>query len=159
MAKTIVQDAPKRQWPELLRASLVGLGTGLAHWLLGVVLNRYVVEPSACREITDGLQCAQAPMLSSDIAGVLVAGAALVVFILLRQTRPIVIVAASLALLWGVKGFVYGLPWWGELLAFVLLYGLTYVTFGWINKATRLLGAIVLAVLLVLIARLVLLVG
>lgn len=157
MAQTIVQDEiTDRHWQPLLSATLVGLGAGLAHWLLGIVLNRYLIEPSACRDISNGLQCANAPLLSGDIAGVVVALLALLVFILIRQARPILIVASAMVLLWGIKLFVHGLSWGFELLAFVGLYGLAYLVFAWINRAVRLPVAIALAVSLVLVGRLLL---
>lgn len=131
----------------------IGVVAGLTWWVLTIIIRQYVVEPLACRDISSVATCLNAFDISGNITAVLVAAIALFVLIRFLQPRPIIIVIASLIVLWGLAGMVNGLAWYWALGWSVVLYGLAYSLFAMIARIPLLWAAITASALIVLVTR------
>ena len=154
MAKAVVDNVVVVQpWRTWARTVAIGAGTGLAFWLLTILLNRYIIEPWACRQIVNATFCVGSNAIAGNIAAVLAGVIALVVMIRLRVVLPIVITVMSAALLWDLAAWTAGLVPYEVLLWSVGLYAVSFGLFGWITRYSRLWVIISLSVLIVLIVR------
>ena len=140
-------------WVPWARVLLIGAGLGLVFWLLTLLLNRYVIEPLVCRDVTQAALCVNSASISGNIATIFTALVG--VFVLLRVgiPRPIIIGVASGALLWSLAGLSLGLFWVESLVWSIVLYAATYLLFTWIARYTNLWVVITISVLIILIIR------
>lgn len=117
-----------------LRIVYIGLFIGVIWWLVTFVLNNYVVEPSACRDLSSATICMNSYGVSGSIASILVAILGIFSLIMARQPRPIIIATSSLVVLWNLGMILDGLVWWYVLLAASFLYIATYALFALISR-------------------------
>lgn len=116
---------------------VVGLILGLLFWGLNAIIGRF----------TNSL------MVSGDIATILVATIGLIVMVTIRMARPIIIVLACGATLWGLAGLTGSFSL-GEMIAWdVILYALAYVLFSWISRFSRAVPVLISIITIVVIAR------
>lgn len=142
-----------RTWQPWLQVIAVGAGVGILQWLLTVLIGNYIVEPLACRDLTDATFCTNATPLAGTISTILVAVAGTIALVRLGVARPIILSVATGALLWDLSGWTEGLLWIEALAWSLWLYVMCYVLFAWIARYTRLWVVIVLSVLIVAIIR------
>lgn len=160
MAKVIASEnnSVARPWWEKGKIVLFGVTAGLSWWVLTTILNAYVVEPFACRDLSIAANCVNSFGTAGSIAAVLVAiGFA---YLLVRNLlpRPIIITGASLLLLWDLGAWATGLSWWGSLLWAVVLYAVVYSLFSlvarmqvlWVSGLTALFIAVAIRLILML---------
>jgi hypothetical protein len=160
MAKIVRQDQNVivKPWWGRLNIIYIGLGIGLSWWVLTSLLNRYVVEAIACRDMATAAACVDSYSIAGSIAAVLVA--VLGAFVLVRaiQPRPIVIAVATAALLWDLGGLVDGLSWFETLLWALALYALSYGLFSLVARIANIVVSLLSALAVVAIVRLLLVV-
>lgn len=153
MAKVIQNEynVVAEPWWAKGRIVLIGLGMGLTWWVLVSVLNRYVVEPLACRDLSNAAACTDSFGVAGSIAAILVA--LLGVFVLVRafQPRPIIIALSSAILLWDLGSLMNGLSWWVTLLWSLALYAVVYGLFN-LTARFRSIAVSIFVTLIVLVS-------
>lgn len=158
MAKVIVDEQAVivQPWWAKGRIEAVGALLGLSWWILTAILNQYVIEPFACRDLATAAACINSYAVSGSVATVI--AAVIGVFALVRaiQPRPIIIAVATAALLWDFAAYMTGLAWYETLLWAILIYALAYWLFSLTAQLRTLVGSIVLAVVIVLVIRILL---
>lgn len=154
MPQVIVdEEIFNRSWVAWLRTIAFGVVVGVVFWLLTLLLDRYVIEPLACRQVANAGVCLTSDALSGNIAALLAGALAILGMVRWGVVRPIVISVATVALLWDLASWTSGL-FWAEALGWTaLLYGLSYALFSWINRTTSLWLATLLATLIVVVIR------
>jgi hypothetical protein len=159
MAKLIVDDSmarPVRVSYIWWHIGIIGIGAGIAYYVLTLAIGHFVVDPLFCRSAVNLHACSNSVALAGNISAILVATTALGVLVRLRVYRPIVIVAASAITLWGLAGWTNGLSWIEVLGWSALCYGLSYVLFSWLSRYTRTVPVLISVLVIVIIARLLL---
>jgi len=158
MAKVIVDERTVvvKPWWARVRIIFTGAGLGLVWWILTVLIKNYIIEPIACRDMANAVFCVDSFGVAGNIATILVAIAGVFILIRTLQPRPIIIAVAVAALLWALGNYITGLAWYEGLLWGVLLYALAYSLFGLVARIVWLPAAIVTAILIVLIIRILL---
>jgi len=134
----------------------IGLGLGIIWWLVTSLLNRLVVEPLACQDISVPASCVNSFGISGSIAAVAVAIIGLLVLVKLLQPRPLIAAAATAALLWDLGAILTGLAWWEALLWAVFFYGVSYWVFGLVARFNSTVVSVITAIVVVLIIRILL---
>ncbi len=157
MAKVVAAEEPQvlvtPTWSTWGRVIGIGAATGLMYWVLTILLNRFVIEPIACREAA-AAACVAAPAIAGNISTVVVAALAIVAMVRFDVARPIIVAVAAAALLWGLSSWTSGL-WWLETLGWsVVLYAIAYALFGWIAREANLVLALIVTVIVVVGLRL-----
>lgn len=158
MARVIVDERTVvvKPWWARVRIVFIGASLGLIWWVLTALLRVYVVEPVACRDLSNAATCVDAYGVAGSIATIIVA--IIGVFILIRtlHPRPIVIAVAAAAVLWVLGHYVSGLAWYESVLWAVVLYAATYVLFGMIARIVWFPAAAATAIITVVAIRLLL---
>jgi len=134
----------------------IGLGMGLAWWILTAILRQYVVEPIACRDLSSAAACVNSIGVSGSIAAVFVAVAGTWLLIHYLQPRPIIISIATAVLLWDLGSILDGLSWWVVLLWALFFYTASYGLFSMVARIRWLAWALTLAAIIVVGIRLLL---
>lgn len=160
MAKVVKsqQQVVVEPWWAKIKIVYSGLGIGVVWWVLTALLNHYVIEPLACRDLSSATVCVNSFSVAGSIATVLAAIAGAYVLVRLLQPRPIIIAVAAAVLLWNLGAYLNGLSWWEALGWAVVLYGLAYVLFSLVVRVKNTLAAIILTAAILIAILLVLLV-
>lgn len=160
MAKVIESQQQVIVEPWWVRGQIIyiGLGMGLLWWILTAVLRQYIVEPIACRDLATASACVNSLSISGSIATVLVAVVGTWLLVKYLQPRPIIISAATLALLWDLGALLAGLSWWASLLWALFFYTASYGLFSMVARIRWFAWSLALAALLVVGIRLLLVV-
>ncbi len=155
MAKVIADDGTVivKPWWARVRIIFTGAFLGLLWWITTVILKNYIVEPVACRDLANAASCIGSSGVAGAIATVIIAIIGAIILVRTLQPRPIVIAIAAAALLWSLGYYITGLAWYEGLLWAVLLYALTYVLFGLVARIVSLPIAIITAIVLVVVMR------
>jgi len=158
MARVIVDQRTVvvKPWWVRVRIVFTGLGLGLVWWVFAALLQNYVIEPLACRDLSSAAACVDSLGVSGAIAAVLVALVGAFVLVRTLQPRPIIIAVGVAVLLWSLGYYITGLAWYEGLLWGVLLYALSYALFGLIARIVWLPASIVTAAVVVLVVRILL---
>ncbi len=130
-----------------------GVGLGVLWWVLTALTAAYVIEPLACRSLDFASQCLAASMIAGNIAVVAVAVVALVVFIRLRLSRPLVVVVGAAVVIWGLGGLLEGVAWLEALLWAMTAYGVTTLLFGLIARIPRFAVMLGVAIFVAVLSR------
>ncbi len=154
VAKVLVDNiVVAKPWMEWLKIVLIGVGVGIIFWLLTIMLTRYVIEPLACKDITDAARCVNASSLAGNISTILTALIAIGVLVRMRVIQPVILAVGTAALLWDLSAWTSGLYWLEAFGWTILLYGLCFGLFAWIARYSRLLLAVIISILIILIIR------
>lgn len=158
MAKVVQsqQQVIVEPWWVKGRIIYIGLSMGLLWWVLQALLQNYVVEPLACRNLESASACINAVGISGSIAAVLTAIAGVSLLIRYLQPRPIIIAAASAVLLWDLSLILNGLVWWALILWALFFYAASYSLFSMVARIRWLWATIVVAVAIVALIRILL---
>ena len=136
-----------------VRTGLLGFVAGVMTWLVLIGLRDYVLTPIFCTTATT--YCQAVPMTAVGMSLIAVHFVALVVLIRLGVIRPLLIVLAVIASLWGFQVWVGAQPWWIAMVYAGLLFGLAYSLYAWLNRMLSFPIALVVTVAVFVIARLV----
>ncbi|MDB5176823.1 MAG: rane protein of unknown function [Candidatus Saccharibacteria bacterium] len=138
---------------QLIQVAIFGVGVGAGAWILTLLIRQVILNPLLCSDATSSA-CISAPDTAGAIAAVVVAIIGVLGLVRLSIYRPLIIVLAVAICLWGLNGWVAGLPWFEGLAWSVLLYALAYVTFSWLVRPRAFLPAIIIVIVVVVLARL-----
>ena len=158
MAKVILHDRMMvvKPWWARVRIVFVGAALGLLWWVLTAILRAYVVEPLACRNLANAATCMDGYGIAGSIAAVIVAVVGTFALVKTLQPRPIVIAVATAAILWVLGYYISGLAWYEAALWGIVAYAISYVLFSLIGRMVWLPGAIITALVTVLVVRILL---
>lgn len=151
MAK-VIQDERNvvvEPWWAKGKIVLIGLAMGLVWWVLTAVLKQYVIEPTACRNLSSATACVDSFGVSGNIAMVIVAVIATFVLVRFVLHRPIIISVGSAILLWGIGSMLSGLLGYVTLLWALFLFTVSYSLFSLVARIQWLWVS--LAVMLVIV--------
>lgn len=153
MARTVVEDAQLssyslRSW---VRVLIFGAFMGLVYWLLTLAIGNWVIEPFACRNMSEAVMCVDAVPIAGKIAAVLTAAIAIAGMIRLGVIRPVLVAAGAAAVLWELASYTMGLGWLEATAWTVGLYVLAYALFGWLARASSTVVAVISTVLVAVI--------
>lgn len=154
---TVIEKPPVyigSPWIEVLQIFAVGLAAGAVVKLLSFITKQYFIVPVFCRTTDNFGVCVQGDQIALGIATVITALLAVVALARLNVFRPLLVVVATAATLWGLGGYLQGVNQyanWGEqTLWLMVLYGLSYVAFSWLlrvrNFAISLVATIVVII-------------
>jgi len=137
---------------KLVAVALLGAVIGLLVWGLSLVIERYILTPVLCQG-TQVLQCASVSQYAESAASIIGAGVGLFFLVRLQIFRPLLVVVAVTACLWGIIGQAALLPWYGIGLTAVLLYAAAYALFTWIARVRSFAMVVIVYVVLVAAVR------
>lgn len=154
MARTLSEpDSPLRI---LLVFFGIGAALGLAHFLIGLMLSRYVIDPLVCGVAASAADCAASLAITDSITTILVAVGGLILAVRYGVARPLLVAATAGLFMWGLMTWTDGLPWIESLAWAMVLYAFAYALFGWINRYPIIGYAIVVSLVIVIAERIVL---
>lgn len=140
---------------ELMGTLVTGLVAGLVTGIVYLLLNKYIFGAVLCRSQSIE-NCGQAPLYAMIIATVVGIIAGVFSLARMRIYRPLMIALAAAVSLWGVHSLFANSAWYMLLIAFALLFMITYGLFAWMARIRSLLLTLVVTVVLVAIIRVVL---
>ena len=158
MAKVIVDERTVvvKPWWVRVRIIVVGASLGLLWWIVTALLRFYVIEPLACRDLSNATTCVDAIGVAGGIATVIVGAIGIFALVRTLQPRPIIVAVASAAVLWSLGYYISGLAWYEALLWAIVLYAATYALFGLVARIVWLPGAVMTAIVVALVIRILL---
>jgi hypothetical protein len=159
MAKsvTVIEKPPVyigSSWIDILQVFGVGLAAGLLIKLLTFVTSQYFIQPVFCRTTDTFGICSQGDQVAFGIATVVIGLVTVVVLARLNVFRPLLVIVATAAALWGVISYLpvishYATPL--EQTAWLMvLYGIGYVTFSWLLRLRNFAVSLIATILLVI---------
>lgn len=137
----------------LLQVVAVGAVVGLTVWALTLALDKYVFDAILCHG--SNTRCASSTQYAEAAAAVVSAGIGLFFLAKAQIYRPLLIVLASAASLWGILSLVQLLPWYGIGLSIVGLYAAAYALYSWLARIRIFWLAMILFLVLVVAVRLI----
>jgi len=136
-----------------LRIAIVGVILGMVYVGLTYLVSSFVIDPIFCRSVIDVNICSGSISVAGNVAAVLTAAIGLFALVALRASRPIIEVVGAMIILWGLAGWTEGLGWGEVLLWSALLFGLSYVLFGWVCRHAQTIPALLVVALIVAIGQ------
>jgi hypothetical protein len=137
---------------QLLGAGLIGLLIGLVVWGISSIVDQYVLKLLFCQSS----ECVETTPYAIATASIIGAALGLFSLVKLRVLRPLLIVVAAMAALWGLSLHVAELPIYGVILANVFLYGAMYLLFAWLGRLRSIYVILGLFLAIVVVMRFVL---
>lgn len=158
MAKVIIENTPDSQlvWRSWAQVIGIGAAVGIIYWLVALLIGRFIIEPLTCRDVVEAAACTEASVLAGKISTVLIAIVAIFGMVRVGVARPLIIAVAAAILLWELSASTLGMFWLESLGWSVLLYALAYALFGWIARASSVVVAIVVTLVVVVGLRILL---
>lgn len=141
----------------IMNSAIVGACVGLFGWLFSLLVQNFFIANLFCRSADDFGVCANGGTVSWGIAFVIIG--IISVFALVRANvyRPLLIVLAAFVALWGIAPWLAPLAWYWVGLWNALLFALAYAVFAWVASIDRFLYSTLLALVIIVLARLALL--
>lgn len=143
-------EMPQQQ---LLQAALLGAGMGLVAWVLGLLVRHIVLVPLFCGD-PGNVVCLNQSDVAANVAAIIVVFVGLMGLVRLSVYRPLIIVLATAASLWGIGMWTAHLAWFETAIWFALLYALCYEAYAWLVRPRSFVPMIVLVVIAVILVRL-----
>jgi hypothetical protein len=138
---------------QMIQLVAVGLASGLLLWILYYVFATFVFKGFCAPDV--GV-CAEASTYALGTATVITAALTLFSFVKLRAFRPLLIVLAATASLWGILLHLGSLSPVSAAASLTLLHGIAYAVFGWLARIRLFWVSVLCIVLLVVGIRLIL---
>jgi len=139
----------------VLTTVLTGLAVGVVGWLLSLGLQRFFIEPVFCRNPDAFSTCAQGGTVAWVVAVVIISALGLIALVRTGVFRPLLVVLAAIAALWGASAWLGPLAWWQALIWHGVLFALAYALFGWIARTQKFPIAFVATIVIIIALRLV----
>ncbi len=136
------------------RIIVIGAGAGVASWLMALALDRLMLTPIFCSGVDVNI-CADSQIISSHVASILIGIIVVPILLITGIKRPLLVVAAATAALWGVTAWNAN-SWLVALPLVAISYALVYLAITWVNRVRNNLIAIIAIIVVVVLARVVL---
>jgi len=158
MAQVIVDERTVvvKPWWARVRIVFTGAVLGLIWWVLTALIRIYIIEPIACRDLSNAATCVDSFGVAGNIATIVVAILGAFALVRTLQPRPIIIAVAAATVLWGLGQYLNGLSWYEAILWSVVLYAATYVLFGLVARIVWFPAAVITAIVTVAVVRILL---
>ena len=137
---------------QVMQVTIFGLVLGAAAWIIGLLVKHLIIIPLFCGDPSTSV-CVNDAMTSDNVAAVVVAIVGLMGLVRLSVYRPLIIVLAVLASLWGIGSWTAGLVWYDAVVCFVVLYALAILAFTWLVRPRSFAPMIVMVVIAVVLLR------
>ncbi len=135
----------------VVRIGLLGVIVGVFGFGVSLFLDKMLGTSSICSDTTIS-HCILGSNLLNYV-GILAAIAGLVGLVKLDAYRPLIIVIAACAALWGLGSMTQGMDWNAALSWWALLYAGSYVLFGWLVRPRSLPVTLILVILSIIAVR------
>lgn len=140
---------------EMVQTLVIGAVVGVLVWGLTWVLHKYAFNPLMC-ESGVASKCSDSYSYSLITGQIIAAVVGLIALAQRRIYRPLLVVLASTATLWGLLSTITNWTWYGILIASVVLYAVAYFVFMLLGRIRNLLLSVVAMVILLVVTRLIL---
>lgn len=140
----------------LARLALVGFVAGVVGWLLYLGIAQFIVEPVFCRDADAFAVCRNGGTVAWVTAQVLVLAASVAVLARLAIYRPLFVVLGVLVALWAAHSWLGVMPWYIGMLWHGALFAAGFAVFGWLARIPNFLIALISALGVAVVARLIL---
>lgn len=137
---------------EVLGVLVVGAIVGLIVTVSYFLLEKYIFGAVLCRPGADAT-CAQAPSYAMVVAMVVGGIFGLLGLVQGRVYRPLLVVIAAIATMWGFNSIVGDLSWYWAGLATVLFFAFTYLLYSWVVRIRSFVLASIITIVLAVLAR------
>ncbi len=138
------------------RALTIGIASGVAVWLVAMILDRVVLTPVFCSsESLNVSVCANSASLGGYIATILVGIMTVPLLAVAGTRRPLLVVLAVTLALWGLPVWGGGM-WIASMIISIAVYLLAYSAVLWLNRLRSSFLAILAMFIFVVLARIVL---
>ena len=138
------------------RLLIIGVISGVAIWLIAMLLDRVVLTPVFCgSESLNVSVCANSASLGGYISAVLIGVMTVPLLAVAGVKRPLLVVLAVTLALWGLPMWGGGM-WVTSMIFSMVIYFLTYATVLWLNRIKSSFLAILALLVFVVLARIVL---
>ncbi|MFZ2494785.1 MAG: hypothetical protein WAW60_03390 [Candidatus Saccharimonadales bacterium] len=138
----------------LVQTFLTGFVSGALTWLLALGLEKYVLTPIMCGG--NNSACGYVTITAVVIALIVAHFLGLIALIRSVIMRPLLVILAVIATLWGFHVWVGDMSWWLGTLYAAVLFGLAYMYYAWVNRLLFFPVALILTIISVVAARLLL---
>ncbi|NCU30307.1 hypothetical protein EOL73_00570 [Candidatus Saccharibacteria bacterium] len=139
----------------VLRPFLIGIGVGMLGWLLTLFFKNVVVASLFCRSADTFSLCSSGGTIAWDIAYIILALVSVFVLMRTNMHRPLLVVVAAVAALWGIGAWLMPMFWWQGMLWSGLLFGLAYALFSWLASHTIFVVSLVSSIVAVVVIHLI----
>lgn len=158
MAKVVKsqQQVIAEPWWVKIKIVYIGAGLGIVWWIITAILQHYVVEPLACRDLSSATACVDSFGVAGSVAAILVAVLSIYILVKTVQPRPIIIAIAAAVLLWSLGFVLRGLQLWETLLWALFIYAAAYSLFSLVARIRSTVVSVVVAAIVVIAIRLIL---
>jgi hypothetical protein len=133
---------------------MVGAGVGFFGWLLTLAINSWFLQALLCRSADTATACANSPAIAWGAAHVIVGLFSLFVLIRTNVFRPLLVVLAAMITLWMIGLWFISMTWYVGLGWETLLFALAFMLFAWIVSLNNFVVALIIAVVVVVLTRL-----
>jgi hypothetical protein len=140
---------------QILQVAVLGVLIGLLVWAFTYILETYILKALLCQG-SQTMKCASATTYAGITASILAAGVGLFGLVKIGVFRPLLVVIAATASMWGLLGIVGTLPLYGILICIAGLTMLSYLAFSWLARIRLFWLAVTLMAILIVVVRLVL---
>lgn len=131
----------------------IGLGVAGLALALGFLLDTYVIGRITCGVGTSVVSCESSPAFSSAIGLIIACVVSLVLLVRQRVYRPLLVMLASLAVLWGIGAtWPHTMNLFGIILA-IVAGGLVFSLLSWLAQIRNFVISVVLIVVTVIALR------
>lgn len=138
-----------------IQALVIGLFVGFLVHVGTLGLQQYALEPLFCQQNNDQY-CSNTQQFAAVLSLLVFHFLGLVALVRIGVVRPLLVVLATVATLFGMQLWLDGQTWWMGSLYSALLVGLSYVYYTWVNRMTQFPVALGLTIVSVIVARLLL---
>lgn len=144
------------EWIDLLRVGILGLVVGLLIPALGWLLQKFLISPIFCREVTTLAVCTSGDLTTYYIATVVLSVVAVALMANWQIFRPLLVAVATAAALWGFQRYVgdtvshAGVEYY---ISSAVLYALVFIVFYWLLRLRSFALSVTLTILAVILIR------
>lgn len=125
---------------QVWQTALLGALLGIIFWIFTLSLNYLIF---------DSLRTA------GNVAMIVVSTVALIIMVRSRMARPLMVVVAAAASLWGLATWTEGLIWSQVILWNIVMYTFSHVLFSWLARFNKITVAMLMMLFVIVIIRII----
>lgn len=117
-----------------IMTAVTGFLAGVGIWVISLALQRFVIEPYFCQSPDAFNACQNGGTVSLAVALFIGGVFSLIALVKMNVYRPLLVIIASFATLYGVSTWLGSLLWYEAAAIYGLLLASSYVLFAWIAR-------------------------